>query len=423
MIIDFDDETLYVDRIQEIVEAMDDPKIRYIFLKGWAGAGKSYAVMQLIIQEILDWLRVWFFRKVSRTLKASCLQLAKDVIKDFGVWDYITCKENKDIIADKGFAMMFGLDDAEKIKSIAQFDVFVVEEMTEITYEEFTQLDLRLRGGSNHKIIWIFNPVSARHRLKKEIYDKKKLRKNAIWIEKTARDNKFVWQDYLDSLDALKYKNKAKWKIYAMNEWWEWNKGSIFPSYEIFEHDIKPHVIGLDFGFNDPNAMTYLRIEDIAYSTITPNDNETVEVDQKTTQATPKPRKRLYIQEIIFSTGQTSQDLIREMEAKDVPKDTLIIADSARPEMIADIKKAGYRIKWVKKYKNSKNEQIDNIKQYDIYINGAHLVEEVAEYSRMLDKKTQVSLDVPEDWNDHCIDSALYGATKFKRWTVTALFM
>ena len=49
--------------------------------------------------------------------------------------------------------MMFGLDDAEKIKSIAQFDVFVVEEMTEITYEEFTQLDLRLRGGSNHKII------------------------------------------------------------------------------------------------------------------------------------------------------------------------------------------------------------------------------------------------------------------------------
>jgi phage terminase large subunit len=38
------------------------------------------------------------------------------------------------------------LDDEEKIKSLANFDWFRVEEATEITMDDFTQLDLRLRG-------------------------------------------------------------------------------------------------------------------------------------------------------------------------------------------------------------------------------------------------------------------------------------
>ena len=41
---------------------------------------------------------------------------------------------------------MFGLDDPEKIKSIAGIDWIWIEEATELTYEDFGQLDLRLRG-------------------------------------------------------------------------------------------------------------------------------------------------------------------------------------------------------------------------------------------------------------------------------------
>jgi len=122
-----------------------------------------------------------------------------------------------------------------------------LEETTEFTYDDFTQIDLRLRGGINHKVICSFNPVSAKSRLKKEVEDHPENRINSVRISKTAWDNKFVDNDYLASLDALKDRNEAKRRIYAQNLWGEGLKGSIYPNYEIFEHDIEPDYIGLDF--------------------------------------------------------------------------------------------------------------------------------------------------------------------------------
>jgi len=110
------------------------------------------------------------------------------------------------------------LDDPEKIKSIANFDWFWVEETTEITYEDFTQLDLRLRGATNHKIICSFNPVSAKSWLKREVEDHPEKRTNAVRISKTARDNRFLDPQYLQALDSLKEKNEAKRRIYALNQ-------------------------------------------------------------------------------------------------------------------------------------------------------------------------------------------------------------
>jgi phage terminase large subunit len=114
---------------------------------------------------------------------------------------------------------MFGMDDEEKIKSLADYDWFWVEEANELTYDDFVQLDLRLRGGRNHKIICTFNPVSAQSRLKTRIKDSPGYDHNSVWIEKTARDNKFVDEQYLKTLESLREKNPSKYKIYALNEW------------------------------------------------------------------------------------------------------------------------------------------------------------------------------------------------------------
>jgi phage terminase large subunit len=114
---------------------------------------------------------------------------------------------------------MFALDDPEKIKSIANYDWFWVEEATELTYDDFIQLDLRLRGAQNHKIICTFNPISSRHRLKTAVFDNHW--ENAVWIMKTAWDNKFVDQAYLKQLETLKDRNPQHYRIYALNEWGE----------------------------------------------------------------------------------------------------------------------------------------------------------------------------------------------------------
>jgi hypothetical protein len=36
----------------------------------------------------------------------------------------------------------------------------------------------------------------------------------------------------------------------------------IYPSYEVFDYDIEPDIIGLDFGFNHPTALVYLKFVD-----------------------------------------------------------------------------------------------------------------------------------------------------------------
>ena len=295
--------------------------------------------------------------------------------------------------------MMFWLDDEEKIKSLANFERLRLEETTEFSYDEFQQLDLRLRGWTNHKIICSFNPVTAKSRLKTEIEDKPEQRDNSIRISKTARDNKFVDNHYLKTLESLKEKNLAKYLIYAQNKRGEGVKWQIFTEYNLFDHTIYPDVIGLDFWFNDPNVLVYLKVEDKG------------------------DKKDLYIQEKIYSVWQTSQDLIAEMDRVWIPKNVMIIADSARPEMIADIKKAGYTIQWVKKYSRSKNDQIDHVQSYNLHINWIHLVKEISEYSRAIDKKSQEPLDIPVDGDDHCMDAMLYWATRYKKSKVSALFI
>lgn len=398
MIIDFTDKSLYVDWVSEVTKPLYDHDVRYIFLQWGSGAGKSYTVAQLLVQNIMDWIRTWVFRKVSNTLKGSCRQLFKDVVSSWWLEKYVDIKENNDVKWWKWFAMMFWLDDPEKIKSLANFNWFRLEEATELTYDDFTQLDLRLRWNKNHKIICTFNPISSKHRLKKEIRDHPERRKNAVWILKTAWDNKFVDQHYLKSLDDLRERNEAKRRIYAKNLRGEGLKWSIYPDYNIFDHNIDPDIIWLDFGFNDPNALVYLKEVDVW------------------------SKKDLYVQEKIYLSWLTGTELINEMNRIWVPKHILIIADSARPELIEEIRRAWYLIIWVKKYAKSKNDQIGLVQSYNLHINWANLLKEVSWYVRKLNKNWE-PMDIPEDGDDHLCDATWYGVTWFKRNKVTALFV
>ena len=53
------------------------------------------------------------------------------------------------------------MDKPEKIKSISGIDDIVIEEATELTREDFAQLNLRLRSRKpNPQIHLMFNPVS-----------------------------------------------------------------------------------------------------------------------------------------------------------------------------------------------------------------------------------------------------------------------
>jgi len=383
--IDFRDTSIYVDWYEEFTKALYDESVRYIFLKGGAGAGKSHLVWQILLQNCMDNYRIWVFRKIRATLRASCLQLFKDLIRDWQVSDIVEAKENLTVNSRSGGLInMFWLDDEEKIKSVAGLDRIRVEEATEISFDEFTQLDLRLRWWTNHKIICTFNPILDTHWLKTEIQDSEAFKSSTVRIEKTARDNKFVGEAYLANLERMKITNPEKYKIYALNLWGQGLKWQIYPSFNVFDYPIVPDYYGLDFWYNDPTALVGVSIMDI---------------DEK---------KDLFVQELLYERELTAKDLIIRMNNLKIDKSKLIIADSARPEMIEDIKQAWYNIIGVSKPKNSVYEGINKVKEHRIHINWENLYKESSGYCWLEDKKTGKSLDVPAQSDDHLLDAMRY---------------
>ena len=138
---------------------------RYEVYYGGAGSGKSHFIAQkLVVKALKDKRKILVLRKVGRTTKNSTFQLILDTLSTFHIKDM--CKINKtDFSIELPNGSVFlcsGLDDSEKIKSIAGLTDAWLEEATEFIQDEFNQVDLRIRHPSakNQQIILSFNPVS-----------------------------------------------------------------------------------------------------------------------------------------------------------------------------------------------------------------------------------------------------------------------
>jgi phage terminase large subunit len=89
----------------------------------------------------------------------------------------------------------------------------------------------------------------------------------------------------------------------------------------------------------------------------------------------------------------------------------MITADSARPETISYMKKAGYRMRGAKKGAGSVEDGVQFIrgfKEIVIHDRCRHTADEFKLYSYKRDKLTGEILPVLEDKHNHCIDALRY---------------
>lgn len=193
-------------------------------LKGGAGSGKSVGATQVEIRKGFEHVeRVLVVRKVARTLRDSCFKLFKDILSNSG---FIRAKHyefnstSMFIQLENGTEFIFaGLDDVDKLKSIAGISRILIEEADQISEDDFDQLDLRLRGENLHfpQITLLFNPVSQSHWLKRRFFDQKDA--DVLIIESNYLDNPFLDEGYIKRLKALEFTNPRKHRIYVKNEW------------------------------------------------------------------------------------------------------------------------------------------------------------------------------------------------------------
>lgn len=199
-------------------------KSRINVLKGGAGSGKSVGTTQVEIRKGFENVeRVLVVRKVARTLRDSCFQLFKDILSQSGFvrgQHYEFNSTSMSVQLQNGTVFLFaGLDDVDKLKSIAGISRIVIEESDQISEDDFDQLDLRLRGENLHfpQITLMLNPVSQSHWIKKRFFDT--IDPDVLIIESNYLDNPFLDEGYVSRLKALQFTNPRKHRIYVLNEW------------------------------------------------------------------------------------------------------------------------------------------------------------------------------------------------------------
>ena len=363
---------------------------RYEVFYGGAGSGKSHFVAQrMVIRHLAEpGHKTLVVRKVGKTSRHSTFALIRQTIAEWGVAHLFEVHRGDLDITNNvnGNQFLFlGLDDVEKLKSIAGITDIWVEEATETTEADFNQLDLRLRGQTSRpkQITLTFNPVSHLHWLKRRFFDRPDAK--AVALRTTYKDNRFIDSEYAAVIENLRNVDPVYYQIYGLGEWGVLGN-LVFSNFVIEDFDPSPERFdsvhqGLDFGFNHPSAMLTVGLRD----------------------------GELYALEELYARGLTNAELI-EMAAGQFDKRRGTTADSAEPARIKSWSQAGWNVLPARKGPDSVRHGIDWLKAHRIHVhakNCPNLAAELQGYKWRQDKDGNV-LDEPVPFHDDAIAALRY---------------
>lgn len=257
--------------------AITRPKV-YNILYGGAGSGKSQTMIQFFLSELLNHEEnenetFVVLRKVAATIRTSVYMDFKNKIYEWNLGDLITPYDGIFEFRSRNNKIIFmGVDNPEKLKSLAQAKYIWVEEATELAKEDFIQVTLRLRGISKHqkRFFLTFNPVSDSHWIKERFFDKvPDVEKDKILImHSTYKDcYRFLDKEYPIRMEALKDIDYTYWDVYANGNWGVWDRETLYvqyfdPKVHVVEGYLKAHPdypLYLSFDFNITNTCVVIQ--------------------------------------------------------------------------------------------------------------------------------------------------------------------
>lgn len=363
---------------------------RYEVYYGRAGSRKSVFICQkLLVKACASKRKTLVVRKFGTTLKDSVFQLFVDTLKKWKLYEY--CKINLTnftiTLPNESTFLFKGLDDSEKIKSITDITDIWCEEGTELSLDEFTQLDLRLRANVDGLQMFIsFNPVSKQNWVFKRWFSEGATRKNTMVLHTTYKDNKFLPVEYINSLLEQQKTNPTYYMIYALREFCTLDK-LVYYNWKVedFDHtQIKGKLlVGLDFGYtNDPTALVASVMTD----------------------------KKIYIFKEWVDTNKTNPQIAQVIKSLGFQKST-IICDSAEPKSIQELRQNGvYAARESTKGPDSIIHGIQRLWEYEIIVHPSctETITEFENYSWQKDKTTGEYINKPIDMFNHCMDALRY---------------
>jgi phage terminase large subunit len=325
-----------------------DAKTRWNIIFGGASSGKSVFMAQLVVEGLLAGGRNFLcVRKYKNTLQGSVFNEIKKIISHYGMLDFFDFNRTTYTVtcATGCQAVLCGLDDAEKIKSITPtngvFTDIWVEEATEIAEDDLRQLDKRLRGKAdvgNKRIFLTFNPIIKSHWIFRKFFSgvwddsMRQYHDDNITIQHaTYLDNNFLAGDDATALEGEA--DKLSYDVYTLGRWGVLGEG-IFRNWAIdnlaaVKDEYSNVRNGLDFGFVHPAAF--------------------VRLDYNSALG------EVRIFDEAGGSGMHNQDLatlVSPIVGKEV-----VMCDSAEPKSISELRSAGINAMPVKKSKGKIGKQ------------------------------------------------------------------
>ena len=314
---------------------------RYYIITGGRGSGKSYAVtVFLTLLTMAQGIRVLFTRY---TMVSAHLSIIPEFLEKIGLLGYnsifsinkseVVNESTKSDILFRGIKTSSG-NQTGNLKSLTNVSNWILDEAEELVDENiFDTIDLSIREKNiQNRIILILNPTTKEHWIYKRFFEDKGIqagfngiKDNVCYIHSTYLDNKQNLSDsFLQRIYTLKENNPKKYLHKILGGWLDKAEGVVFDNWTIgeFNPDGLQTSCGMDFGFSiDPDSLTEIAID--------------------------KSKMKIYIKEHIYRNGLKSHELAKII--LDKVENKLIIADSAEPRLIEDLRHLGVNIRPVKK--------------------------------------------------------------------------
>jgi len=342
-----------------------------------------------------------FEEKLTILNCADEFKVTKDSIK--GIY-------NDSKIVFKGIKTGSGNQTAS-LKSLKNFSIFILDEAEEMpNFSDWDKIKKSMRALDVRNLsILSLNPATEEHWIHEELFEGKGVEAgfngivgNVLYIHSSYRDieREFIaddtWNEY-EELRAIyemykalspqeklvcdpKLVKKAKYYQHTiMGGWLNKAEGVVFEDWEEGEFvDNGKAIFGQDYGFSiDPTTLIKVCIE--------------------------KSLKRIYLKEYLYRPKMTTSQ-IYEFN-KEIAGKTLIVADSAEPRLIEELRKKGNNVIGAEKGPGSVSGGIARMLDYTLIVDpdSKNLKKELNNYV-WHDKKSSTPID---DWN-HLIDPIRY---------------
>ena len=315
--------------------------MRYV-LKGGRASGKSSVIGQEIVLDIVrNPITALCVRKVGNTLQESCYEQIKEAIDQLGLGAYFKTNVSplKITYIPRGNTIIFrGADDPAKIKSIkmSRFPIarLWIEELAEFKTEdevsmiENSVLRGKLEGGLDYKIYYSYNPPKRKQSWVNKRYETAFVPDNTYVHHSDYRSNPFISDAFIEEAEHIEETKPAKYRWEYLGE----PIGSGVVPFDNLEFEqISDDAIadfdnirqGIDWGYaNDPFAFVRLHYD--------------------------KTRRKIYVFDEIYEVKLSNREAYRKIDALGYT-DAKILADSAEPKSVDEMRSYGLKIEGARK--------------------------------------------------------------------------